>query len=450
MQVIYPVEQHRPSHARRLAESTLNYSANDPHPYYSRPYPSDAQRPIENPTTESPSFVRPREPFNNPNDVLRPYPPQYLERRHSEVILPSIEGDSFGAREQRNIDHAHPQQVNQLVLDSTRNGPMSRRAGPSEYCLDSPEGSPHTKKRRFNERQPPNPHERNRNIDIPLDKSDFHQRTGERHSNIVHDYNTQAASTYYSAVLPFSPDKRIVYLPSRDVISHQGTQRPLSTDPYPGATQSQGVHGVPKEQFQVSVPSVRAPRQPNSLSHSVYVQPVNDYDSRASSNATGTIPVSRKILDPSSTLRRASGMVANEDQNLQGAYAVVEYPKRLESPVREIRNPFRQLAIEDRRRTEYIPSISEEQEINHIQYDRTQSSYASTRTHRDIYMADPETGCGQRPRGSDLDHSGQYTHSNLEASTRNPFTRYPTQIILRPTQDQWLDLQLFLDHALLG
>ena len=440
MQVIYPVEQHRPSHARRPAESSLNYSPNDPHPYRSRLYPSDVQRPIGNPTTESPSFAKPYEPFNNPNDVLHSHPSQYLERRYSEVILPSIEGDLFGAREQRNIDHAHPQQVNQLALDGTPNGPMFRRVVPSEYCLDSPEGSPHTKKRKFNERQPLNPHERNWNIDMPLDTSDFHQRKGERHSNTVHDYNTQAASTNYGDIQPFSPDKRIVYLPSRDVMTHQRTQRPLSTDPHSGTTQSQGIHRVLKEQFQISVPNVGASRQPNSLSHSVHAQPVNDYDSPASSSATGTFPVSRKILDPSSTLRRASGMVASDERNLPGTYAVVEYPKRLESPVREIRIPFRQLAIEDRRRTEHKPSLSEEQGIYHIQYDRTQRYYTSTRTQRDTYMVDPETGGGQRPRGSDLDHGGQYIHSNLEASTRNPFTRYPTQIILRPTQDQWLDL----------
>ncbi len=439
MQVIYPIEQHRSSHARRPAESSMNYNANEPHPYSSRPYPSDVQRPIEQPTTETPSFVRPREPSNNPNDVLYPYHFQYLERRHSEIILPSIEGDSFGAREQRNVDHAHPQQVNQLALGSTLNGPMSRRAVPSEYRLDTPEGSPHTKKRKFNERQPLNPHERSWNVDMPLDKRDFHQGMGERHSNTIHDYNAQAASTYHSDVQPFSPDKRIVYFPSRDVISHQGSQRPMSMDPHPGATKSQVVHCVPKEQFQVPVPSVGAPRQPQSLSHSVFAQPVNDYDSPAASSATETIPASRKILGPSSTLRRSSGMVASDERNLPGAYTVVEYPKRLESPVREIRNPFRHLAIEDRRRTEYKSSMREEQVMKHIQYDRTQSSYTSTKSHQDMYMVDPETGRGQRPRDPDIENSGQYIQSNLEASTRNPFTRYPTQIILRPTRDQWLD-----------
>lgn len=398
------------------------------------------QRPIENATTETPSSVRSREPFNNPNDVLYPHHSQYLERRHSEIILPSIEGDSFGAREQRNIDRAHPQQVNQLALDSTPNGPMSRRAVPSEYHLDTPEGSPHTKKRKFNERQPLNPQERSWNIDMPLDKSDYHQWMGERHTNTIHDYNSQAAPTYHSDLQPFSPDKRIVYLPSRDVISHQGSQRPMSMDPHPGVTKSQGLHGVPKEQFQVPVPSVGAPRQPQSLSHSVFAQPVNDYNSPAASSATETIPVSRRILDPSSTLRRASGMVASDDRNLPGTYAVVEYPKRLESPVREIRNPFRHLAIGDCRRTEYNSSMREEQAMKPIQYDPTQSSYTPIRSHQDLYMDDPKTRPGQRPKDPDIGNNGQYIHSNLEASTRNPFTRYPTQIILRPTQDQWLDL----------
>ena len=442
MQVVYPIEQHRSGHTRRPAESSLNYNANGSHPYSPRPYASDVQRPIAKPTTETASFVRSREPFNNANDVLYPYHSQYLERRHSEVVLPSIEGDSFGTREPRNIDHAHPQQVNQLnqlAIGSTPNGPMSRRAVPSEYPLDTPEGSPHTKKRKFNERQPLNSHERTWNVDMPLDKRDLHQWMGESHSNPIHDYNAQAASTYYSDVQPFSPDKRIVYLPSRDVIS-QGSQRPVSMDPHPGATKSQVVHCVPKEQFQVPVPSVGAPRQPQSLSRSVFAQPVNDYDSPVASSATEVIPVSRRILDPSSTLRRASGMVASDERNQPNAYAVVQYPKRLESPVREIRNPFCQLAIEDRRRTEYEPSIREEPVTRHIQYDRTQSSYISTRSHQDMYMADPGIGRGQLPRSPNIENSGQYIQSNLEASTRNPFTRYPTQIILRPTRDQWLDL----------
>ena len=440
MQVIYPIEQHRSSHAQGPAESSLIYNANEPHPYRSRPYPSDVQRPIENPTTETISFVRSREPFNNPNDVLYPYHSQHLERRHSEIILPSIEGGPFSAREQRKIEHAHPQQVNQLALDSTPNGTMPRRAVPSEYRLDSSEGSPHTKKRKFSERQPHNSHERSWNIDMPLDKRDFHQWLGERHSNNIHDYNAQAASTYHSDVQPFSPDKRIVYLPSRDVVSHQGSQRPMSMDPHPDATRSQVAHRVPKEEFQVPVPSVGASRQPQSLSRCVFAQPVNDYDSPVASSATETISVSRKTLDPSSTLRRASGRVASDERNLPGAYAVVEYPKRLESPAREIRNPFRHLAIEDRPRTEYNSSMREEQAINHIQYDRTPSSYTSTRSHQGIYMADPETGREQRPRNPDIGNSGQYIQSNLEASTRNPFTRHPTQTIPRPTRDQWLDL----------
>ena len=440
MQVIYPIEQHRLGHAREPAESNVTYSANEPHPYRSRPYPSDVQRPIEKPTMETPSFVRPREHFNNPSDVLYPYHSQYLERRHSEVILPSIEGDSFCAREQRNIDHTHPQQVNQLALGSLPNGSMPRRAMPSEYRLDSPEGSPHTKKRKFNERQPLNSHERSWNIDMPLDKRDSHQWLGERRSNTIRDYNTQAASTYYSDVQPFSPDKRIVYLPSRDVISHQGSQRPMSMDPHPGTTKSQVVHRVPKEEFQVPVPSVGASGQPQSLSRSVFAQPVNDYDSPAASSATETIPVSRRIVDSSSTLRRASGTVGSDERNLPGAYAVVEYPKGLESPAREIRNPFRHLTIEDRRRTEYESSMREEQVIKHIQYDRNQNSYPSTRSYEGIYMADPKMGRGQRHRDPDIENSGPYIQSNSEASTRNPFTRHPTQIILRPTRDQWLDL----------
>ncbi len=440
MQVIYPIEQQRSSHTRRPAESSLIYNANEPHPYRSRPYPSDVPRPLEKLTTETPSFVRPREPFHNPNDILHPYPSQYLERRHSEVILPSIEGDSLGAREQRSIDDAHQQQVNQLAVGSTTNSSMSRRAVPPEYRLDTPEGSPHTKKRKLNDRQPLKPNERSWNIDMPLDKRDSHQWLGERHSNIIYDYNARAASTYQSDVQPFSSDKRIVYLPSRDVVSHQRSQRPMSMDPYPGATESQVVHRVPKEQFQVPVPSVGVPRQPQSLSRSVFAQPVNDYDAPAASSATETTPAYRKTLDPSSTLRRASGMVASDERNLPGAYAVVEHPKRLESPAREIRNPFRHLAIDDRRRTEYKSSMREEQVIKHVDYDRTQSSYTSTRPHQGIYMADPQNGRGQRPRDSDIEDSGQYIQSHLEASTRNPFTRHPTETILRPTQDQWLDL----------
>ena len=440
MQVIYPIEQHRTNHTRRLAESSLIYNANEPHPYRARPYPSDVQRLLEKPTTETPSFVRPCEPFRNPNDVFYPYPSQYLERRHSEVILPSIEGDSLGAREQRSIDDAQPQQANQLVLGSTTNSSMSRRAVPSEYRLDTPEGSPRTKKRKINDRQAIKPNERSWNVDMPLDKRPPQQWLGERHSNIVYDYNERATSTYQSDVQPFSSDKRIVYLPSRDVVSHQGSQRPMSMDPHPGATDSQAVRRVPKEQFHVPVPSVGVPRQPQSLSRSVFAQPINDYDAPAASSATETAPAYRKTLDPSSTLRRAPGMVASDDRNLQGAYAVVEYPNRLESPAREIRNPFRHLAIDDRQRTEYKSNMREEQVMKHVDYDRTQSSYTSTRSHQGIYMADTQIGHGQRPRDPYIEDSDQYIQSNLEASTRNPFTRHPTENILRPMQDQWLDL----------
>ena len=440
MQVVYPVEHHRLSHARRPAESSVTYDADEPKPYRSRPYPLDVQSPLEDPTREIASFVRPREQFNNPNDALYPYQPPYLERRHSEVILPSIEGDSLGARVQRSIDDAHPQQVNQLALSSIPNGLGSRRAVASEYRLDTPEGSPHTKKRKFKERQPLNPYERGRNIDMPLDRRDSHQWLGETHSNIMDDYNARAAYTYHGDVQQFSPDKRIVYLPPRDVISHQGSQRPMSMDPYPGATENQMVHRVPKEHLQVPAPSVGAPRQPQSLSRSIFAQPVNDYDSPAASSAAETNSVSRKILDPSSTLHRASGMNASDERNVPGAYAVVEYPKRLESPVREIRNPFNHLAIEDRRRTDYKSSMREEQVVKHIQHDGSQSSYTSTRSPQVIYMADLETGRGQWRRNPDIENSGQYIQSNLEAPMRNPFARHPTQTVLRPTRDEWLDL----------
>lgn len=439
MQVVYPLEQHRLSHARRPAESSVTYDADEPNSYRFRPYPLDVQSPLEDPTREIASFVRPREHFNNPDDVLYPNHPQYLERRHSEVILPSIEGDSLAAREQRSIDAAHPQQVNQLALSSNPNGQGSRRAVASEYRLDSPEGSSHTKKRKFKERQPLNPYERGWNIDLPLDRRDSHQWLGERHSNTMDDYNARAAYTYHGDVQQFSPDKRIVYLPPRDVISHQRSQRLMSMDPYPGATENQVIHRVPKEHFQVPAPSVGAPRQPQSLSRSAFAQPVNDYDSPAASSAVETNSVSRKILDPSSTLHRASGMNASDERNVLGAYTVVEYPKRLESPVREIRNPFNHLAIEDRRRTDYRSSTREEQVVKHIQYDSSQSSYTSTRSPQGIYMA-VESGRGQRRRDPDIENSGQYVQSNLEAPMRNPFARHPTQIVLRPMRDEWLDL----------
>ena len=440
MQVVYPVEQHRLSHARRPVESSVTYDADEPNPYRSRPYPLDVQSPLEDPTREIASFVRPREHFNNPNDVLYTHHPQYLERRHSEVILPSIEGDSLGAREQRSIDDAHPQQVNQLALSSIPNGPGSRSAVASEYRLDTPEGSPHTKKRKFKERQPLNPYERGWDIDMPLDRRDSHQLLGERHSNTMDDYNARAAYTYHGDVQQFSPDKRIVYLPPRDVISYQGSQRPTSMDPYPGPTENQVFHRVPKEHFHVPAPSVGAPRQPQSLSRSIFTQPVNDYDSPTASSAAETNSVSRKILDPSSTLHRASGMNASDERNVPGAYAAVEYPKRLESPVREIRNPFNHLAIEDRRRTDYKSSMREEQVVKHVQYDGSQSSYTSTRSPQGIYMAHIETGRGQRRRDPDIENSGQYIQSNLEAPMRNPFARHPTQTVLRPTRDEWLDL----------
>ena len=440
MQVVYPVEQHQLSHARRPAESSVIYDVDESHPYRSRPYPLDVQSPLENPTREIPSFVRPREHFNNPNDVLYPYHPQYLERRHSEVILPSIEGESFGVREQRSTDDVHPQQVNQLALSSIPNGPVSRRAVASEYRLDTPEGSPHTKKRKFKERQPVHAYEQGWNVDMPLDRRDYHQRLGERHSNTIDDYNARAAHTYHGDVQQFSSDKRIVYLPPRDVISHQGSQRPMSMDPYPGATENQVVHRVPKEHFQVPAPSVGASRQPQSLSRSIFAQPVNDYDSTAASSATETNAMSHNTLDPSSTLHRASGMNASDERNVPGTYAVVEYPKRLESPVREIRNPFNHLAIEDRRRTDYKSSIREEQVVKHIQYDGSQSSYTSTRSPQVIYVTDLETGRGQRRRDPDIENSGQYIQSHLEAPMRNPFARHPTQTILRPTRDEWLDL----------
>lgn len=440
MQVIYPVEQHRLSHARRPAESSVIYDAGEPHLYRSGPYQLDVQSPLENSTREIPSFVRPREHFDNPNDVLYPYHPQYLERRHSEVILPSIEGESFDAREQRSIDDAHLQQVNQLALSSIPNGPGSRRAVASEYRLDSPGGSPHTKKRKFKERQPLNLYERGWNVDMSLDRRDSHQSLGERHSNNIDNYNARAAYTYHGDVQQFSPDKRIVYLPPRDVIRHQGSQRPMSMDPYPGATQNQVVHRVPKEHFQVPAPSVGASRQPQSLSRSMFAQPVNDYDFPAASSATETNSVSRKILDPSSTLHRASGMNASDERNVPGAYAVVEYPKPLESPVTEIRNPFNHLAIEDRRRTDYKSSMGEEQVVRHIRYDGSQSSYTSIRSPQGIYVAELETGRGQRRRDPDIERSGQYIQSHLEAPMRNPFARHPTQTILRPTRDEWLDL----------
>ena len=440
MQVIYPVEQHQLSHTGRPIESNVIYDAGVPHPYRSRPYPLDVQSPLENPTRETSSFVRPREHLNNSNNVLYPYHPQHLERRHSEVILPSIEGESFGAREQRSIGDAHPQQTDQLALSSRAKGPGSRRAVATEYRLETPEGSPHNRKRKFKEQQPFNAYERGWNIDMPLDRKESHQWLGERHSNTINDYNARAAYTYHGNAQQFSPDKRIVCLPPRDVKSYQGSQRPMSMGPYSGATENQVIHRVPQEHFQVPAPSVGASRQPQSLSRSIFAQPVNDYDSPAASSATETNSVSRRMLDPSSTLRRASGVNASDDRNVPSAYAVVEYPKRLESPVRELRNPFNHLAIEDRRHTDYKSSMREEQVMRHIQYDGSQSSYTSTRSPQGIYAADLETGRRQRRRDPDIDNSGQYSQSYLEVPMRNPFALHPTQTISRPTRDDWLDL----------
>ena len=392
------------------------------------------------PLKETSNFVEPLVPTQSSSNMLYKHLSQHQNRRHSEVILPSIEGGPLGVRKPRSIKDAYHPEIDRLTLGSRTNTLMVPKAIAPEYHSTIYDGSQHTKKRRFYDQQPPTDDERHHDTDMPLDDKCGLQTMGEQHYNVPRDYGERQPSPRNDKLLPISSDRRIVQLTSRGPAGYHGNQASVQTSSHTGLIEHSLNRFVQNEHHFVPRPSVGALRQPQSPSHSVFTQPVYDHESPVVLDAPKSTWAYHGGLNSSSTLRPASETVAADGRDHPRSYAIMQYPQRSALPIGETQDPFQHLAIDGRRGRPYDLGMRGDPKMERVKLDPAQEMRTSLRPQRDIYRSGTKDGHQHRPTDQGIESDGQYVQRNLDPLIGNPFTRHPTQNIQGISQNNWLDL----------
>lgn len=437
-----------------MTEPSRVYHTNELQPHPSGRYQSDMQRPQHTFPEQTTRLARTQDSSHDARDALYTHPSEHQARRHSELVLPSIERDTRLEAQKSFID-AHSQPKLPFALGEITNRGMPPEFVSSRAHLGTHEGPTQNKKRKIDDHQVFVYHSRERGILMPIRNGDGHQKISER----------PAEAVYEEDMPPLAADNRIVQLPPREAMSYAGGQGRVQIVDRQGFAEDQSNHRAPRERFQVPLLNLEASRQPQSLSRSNLVQPVYDYESPTLVKASKTASSYHNVDDLSSSLRHAPGIVAGDVQSPAGSYTAMERSRRFEKAGREMRSEFRNLAIDDRQTREHQPGMREDPGAGRLSCTHLQTAspetYIPARFHPKVRVRDPEQcrerfvidnplqsrsiqqqppfyGQSFRPGDQPFGNSGQYTQTNLESQRINPFERRPTQSVLRPAVDQWL------------
>ena len=381
---------------------------------------------------------------------------EYNARRHSESILPSVEGDTRPEAQHSFVD-AHSQRNNPFALGEITNHEMLPEFVYSRDTLGTHEGPPQNRKRKNVDHQVADYHKRDWGVLLPLRNEESYQQTHKRPAEALHERDRR----------PLAADNRIVQLPPREAMNYAGSHARVRMVNRPGLTEDQSVRRASREHFQVPLLSQETSRQPQSLLRSNLVQPVYDDASPTLVKASKSATLYRNVIDPSLSSGHASGIIAGEGGSLTGSYVAMERSQGFEYAGREMRSEFRKLLINDRQAREHQPGMRDGPATGRFDYAYLQNAQPEIRVpsrsdadghvrgseqYRERAVNDNPSqsrSINQEPffydqhfRASDqhMRNNGQHSLTNAEAQRPDSFERCAAQPVLRPAVDQWLDL----------
>jgi hypothetical protein len=390
---------------------------------------------------------------------------EHNTRRHSESVLPSVEGDTRPEAQHSFVD-AHSQRNNPFALGEITNHEMLPEFVSSRDTLGTHEGASQNRKRKIVDHQVADYHNRDWGVLLPLRNEESYQQTPKRPAEALYERDRR----------PLAVDNRIVQLPPREAMSYAGSHARVRMVDRQGLAEDQSVRRASREHFQVPLLSRETSRQPQSLLRSNLVQPVYDDASPTLMKASKSATLYRNVIDPSLSSGHAPGIIAGEGGSLTGSYVAMERSQRFENAGREMRSEFRKLTINDRQAREHQPSMRDGPATERFDYAYLQNAQPEIRVpsrsdadghvrgseqYRERAVNDNPSqsrSIHQEPlfydqhyRVSDqhIRNNGQHLHTNAEAQRPDSFERRAAQPVLRPAVDQWLDLGLS-PHVLLG
>lgn len=258
------------------------------------------------------------------------YAPIFEEsaRRPSGLILPSIEGGIFDAKDQK-VPFSTSQRTDRQLSD--RREPLQQRA-PSLFYVGNDGEQPHTKRRKVNEERHLKEQQPN-TILVPLNGREGYS---EMHS--------LPAAASHEDVPPFVLDKRIVQLPSRELKSYKDGRGCSQMLPKHGHFDDHTVHRMPPEQIETSYVIPEISGHSHSPRRSTAFHPVHDRKSPILFN--GSAPVPREAPDSVSFPHHGSSTAGDGGRINSGLYGIKQIPRHFEEVPGQVQRDLRNLVID--------------------------------------------------------------------------------------------------------
>lgn len=293
---------------------------------------------------EDATFVMDQELRREMLDNSHSHHRQILCRRHSELILPSIEGGSLNAQDQQSIPSQRHQGIKGVIQQRTDNGEMLRERAFSVVHLDKEE--PQNKRRRINDRQSLDDRQ-SRTILIPL-----HHEAGD----YPHMITGPAEAMHFQKVPPLALDKRMIQLPPRTARRYEDGQGRIQVMTQNGHIDNQPVHQMPREKRQLRHVNPEVSARPQSPNLSVAFQAVNDQQSPISFSHSATSY--HEVSDQRPLSHETSHVGEDGVRVLSAPNAFRNRPQRFDDIGRDMREVFKDLEIEPWRSREHNININ--------------------------------------------------------------------------------------------
>ncbi len=263
--------------------STKPFSASKNNPSYSEGTVNMGQTYPVRSQYEDARFVKSQELRREMLDASHSHPLQFSSRRHSELVLPSIEGDLPYALDRAAVSSHKRREKHDFIPQRTDYRKVPGERAFSLIHLDAEE--PQTKKRRNHDEQPSDDRQP-RKILIPL-----HDGAEDN----PHIKNGPAEVIHYQNVSPWPLDRILIQLPPREARRLEGNQGRMQVMTQNGHVDSRSGRKMPGEERRLRPVNPDVPTQPQSPKFPIAFQPVYDQQSPISFSNSATSY--REVLD---------------------------------------------------------------------------------------------------------------------------------------------------------
>lgn len=379
---------------------------------------------------------------------------QVSSHRHSELILPSIEGGLPTAPDQQSVSSQQLHGVNDFIQQRTDNREILRERAFSVVHLDEKE--PQTKRRRINDQQPlddPQP----RTVLIPLDH-------GAENYPLMKTGRAQAM--HYQNMSPLALDRRMIQLPPREVRRYEDNQGRIQVMTQNGHVDNLSVYQMPREELQLRHVNHEVSARPQFPNRSAAFQAVYDQQSPIffSDSATSYHEVSDQRPSSHDTSRVDEG----DARAFSATNAFRSGPQRFDDVGRDMREVFRNLEIEPERYHEVNVNINRDMNNGrpvHSSLQVSGTTYLPRSPLTDLPVLDrrawrqgPMNGESIESRHVQQQHSiqnraavpsewrvpvsAQFTCQEAEKATMNPFRGHTSASMTNPAAVHWSALRI--------